>query len=226
MSAGEPFRRYGDERWKHDHQEQHDQLGDQERPDAFDDVFHADARHAANDVEDNANRRRDQADRVVDDEEHAEIDGVDAGLLDDRHQDRRQNQNGRRHVERGADDYDQQHDRQHQERLVAHERTNEIDDLRGDLGDRDQPGRDQRGGDQKHDDAGAERGRNEDLVEFADLQLAIDACGDEQGVDGDDHGGFGRREHAESQADDDDRRQHQCPEAVNEGPHDLAQRLS
>jgi hypothetical protein len=70
----------------------------------------------------------------------------------------------------------------------------EVDDLRRDLGDRDQPGGDQRGGDQKHDDAGTERGRNEDFVEVAELQLAIDAGGDKQGVDGDDHGGLGRRE--------------------------------
>ena len=118
------------------------------------------------------------------------------------------------------------HDRQHQQRLVAHEGADEVDDLGGDLGDRDQPGRDQRGGDQEHDDAGAERGRDEDVVELADLQLAIDAGRDEQRVDGDDDGGFGRREYAEPQADDDDRRQHQRPEAVDEGPGDLAQRLA
>src|SRR5947207_2239681 len=174
MSAAEPFRRHGDDCRKQDHQEQHDQLGDHEGPDALDDVFHADARHAADDIEDDADGRGDQADRVVDDEEHAEIDRVDAGLLDDRHQDRGQDQDGWRHVQRRADNDDQHHDRQHQQRLVTHEGPDEIDDLGGDFRDGDQPGRYQRRRDQEHDDAGAERSRDEDFVELADLELAVD----------------------------------------------------
>ena len=45
-----------------------------------DEVVHADLDNATDDVEHDADRRRDQADRVVDDEQHAEIDRVDAGL--------------------------------------------------------------------------------------------------------------------------------------------------
>ena len=71
----------------------------------------------------------------------------------------------------------------------------------GDLRDGDQPGRDQRGGDQEHDDAGGHRGAHEDLVELAELQLAVDARRDEQRVDRDHDGGLGRREDAELQAD-------------------------
>src|SRR6187551_3155986 len=123
MSAAEPFRRHSDERRKQDHQEQHDQLGDHERPYTLDDVFHADARDTADDVEDDA-----------------EIDRVYAGLLDDRHQDRGENQDGRRHVQGRADDDDQYHDRQHQQRLVSHEGPDKINDLGGDLRDRDEPG--------------------------------------------------------------------------------------
>ena len=65
---------------EHD-QEQHDELGDHERPDALDDLLHADLGHAADHVEHGADRRRDQADRVVDDEEDPEIDRIDAGLI-------------------------------------------------------------------------------------------------------------------------------------------------
>ena len=62
---------------------------------------------AADHVEDDADRRRDQADGVVHDEQHAEVDRVDAGDLDHRHQHRRQDHHRRREVERGADDHDQ-----------------------------------------------------------------------------------------------------------------------
>src|ERR1700754_477034 len=66
------------------HQEQHDQLRDHEWADALDDVFHADPGDAANDVQHDTDRWRDEADGIVDDEHHAEIDRVDAGRLDDR----------------------------------------------------------------------------------------------------------------------------------------------
>src|SRR5262245_52113550 len=140
ISAAEPFRRHGHQRRKQDHQEKHDQLCDHEGPNAFHYIFHADAGDSANDVEHDTYRRRDQSDRVVDDEQNPEIDRVDARLLDDRHQDGSQNQDGRRHVERGAHDDDQDHDREYQEHLASHEWANQIDDLSGDLGDGDQPG--------------------------------------------------------------------------------------
>ena len=154
----EPLRRDGDERGKQHHEKQDDQLGPHERPHGADEVRHRNARDAGDDVEHDADRRRDQPDRIVDDEQNAEIDRIDAGLLDDRHQDRRQDQNGGRHVERGADDHHDHHDGREQQRLVAHEGLEQIDDLSGDLRDRDQPRRHQRRGDQEHDDAGRHRG--------------------------------------------------------------------
>ena len=61
-------------------QGQDDQLGEHERPDALHQVAPSDSCHAGDHVEHGADRRRDQADRVVDDEQHAEIDRVDARL--------------------------------------------------------------------------------------------------------------------------------------------------
>src|SRR6266566_8232221 len=154
-SSPEPFCRHGNRRGEEHHQEQDDELCDHEWPYAFDNVFHADAGYAADDVEDDADRRGNQSDGVVDDEEDAEIHGVDAGLLDDRHQDRREDQDRRRHVERRADNDDQDHDREHQQGLVAHEGAHQVDHLIGDFGDSDEPGGHQCSRYQEHDHAGA-----------------------------------------------------------------------
>ena len=54
--------------------------------------------------------------------------------------------------------------------------------------------------------------RDEDFVELPELELAIDAGRDEEGIDRHHHRGFGRREDAEAQTDDDDGGQHQRPE--------------
>ena len=85
--TAEPFRRHHHQRREQYHQEQHDELRDHEGPDALDDVFHADVGNPADDVQHHPHRRCDQADRIVDDEQHPEIDRIDSGGLDDRHKD-------------------------------------------------------------------------------------------------------------------------------------------
>src|SRR6185436_3736941 len=78
ISTSEPLGRHGDERREEHHQEQNDQLRDHEGPYSLDDVLHADARHPADDIQHDTHRGRYQADGVVDDEQNAEIDRVDA----------------------------------------------------------------------------------------------------------------------------------------------------
>ena len=60
-------------------------------------------------------------------------------------------------------------------------------------------------------------------IELREFQFAVDAGGHEQRIDGDHHGGFGRREDSEAQADDDDGGQHQRPEAVDHGLGDFGE---
>ena len=79
---------------------------------------------------------------------------------------------------------------------------------------RDQPGRHQRRRDQEHDHRGGLGRGDEDRVQLRQLQLAVDEHRDEQRVDRRHHGRLGRREDAELQADDDDHRQHQRPDAL------------
>src|SRR5574343_914377 len=85
-SVGEPACRDGHEGGEEDHEEHDGELGDHEGDDATGDLVHLNLADAGDDVEHGAHGRGDQADGVVDDEEHAEVDGVDAGGLDDRHQ--------------------------------------------------------------------------------------------------------------------------------------------
>jgi len=61
-------------------------------------------------------------DGVVHHEHDAEVVRVDAGRLDERHDDRRQDQHSGHEIECGADGVDEDHQDQHQDELVADER--------------------------------------------------------------------------------------------------------
>src|SRR5690606_26200363 len=94
----QPCERDGHKLREEHEQEHHDRVREQERQHADDDAPHGHAGDAADHVEDDADRRGDQADAVVHDEQHAEIDRINARLADDRHQHRRHDKNGRGQV--------------------------------------------------------------------------------------------------------------------------------
>src|SRR3954467_6307575 len=74
-SAGEPARRNGNERGKEDHQEHHRELGPHEGQHTARHLVHLHAADTGDRIEDRTDGGRDKADGVVDDEEHAEVDG-------------------------------------------------------------------------------------------------------------------------------------------------------
>ncbi len=130
------------------------------------DVVHLDAADAGHDVEHRAHRRRDQADGVVDDEQHAEVDRVDAGGLDHRHQHRRQDQDGGRHVHRRAHVITSTMMAISSSVWLPMNGSQQRDHLRREIGHGDQPGADHRRGDQEHDHrSGLGRG-DEHLVQL------------------------------------------------------------
>src|SRR5207245_5339272 len=117
-----------------------------------------------------------------------------------RHQHRGQDQYGLIHVHRRAHRHHQHHDRDHQQRLAAHEGLEQGDHLIGNLGDGNEPGRDQRRSDQEHDDRRDLGGADEYAEDLRERYLAIDHGGDEQRVHRRHHRRLGGREHAEAQA--------------------------
>ena len=94
-------------------------------------ILHRQLGHAADDVEHRADRRGDQADGIVDDEQDTEIDRVDARLLDHRHQNRRHDQDRRGRVHGSADQDDQHHDGNQEQRLVVHQRFEQRNEIAG-----------------------------------------------------------------------------------------------
>jgi len=131
-----------------------------------------------------------------------------------RHQHRRENQHRGREVERSADHDHQHHHDEHEQRLVVQERLEQLDDLARDVGDGDQPRADHGRGDQEHHDGGRLAGGEDEPVQLAQLQLAVDEHADHEAVDGGDHRGLSRREHAHLHAAKDHDRKHQRPEAL------------
>src|SRR3954465_3678496 len=101
-SAGEPARRNGNERREYHHQEHHRELCPHEGQHTARDLVHLHAADTGDRIEHRTDRRRYEADCVVDDEQHAEVHRIDARGLDHRHQYRRKDENGRRHVHRRA----------------------------------------------------------------------------------------------------------------------------
>ena len=172
-SSHQPLQGNQHERRERDQQEHHGQLGPQEGPKPVHQLLHRDLGDAANDVEHNAHGWRDQADGVVHDEEHAEIDRVDARLLDDRHEHRRQDHDRGPHVQRGADHHHEDHDHRHQERLVAGEGFEHGPDLGRHVRRGDQEGRHQRRGDEEHDHGRALGRGDEQRQAVPQAQIAI-----------------------------------------------------
>ena len=122
---------------EHNKQHQQDELRDQKRPNPRGYAAQILARNAGHDVQHRSDRRGQETNRIIHDEEHAEIDRIDPGLLHERHQHRCQDQHRRHEIERGADDNDQRHHHEHQQHLVADERTEQFSHLLRDVSDGD-----------------------------------------------------------------------------------------
>src|SRR4051794_28007084 len=73
-TSPQPGKRHHDQVGEDDEQDENDELGHQERVHPADDRAHGHAGDAAHHVQHDSDRRRDQPDGVVDDEQHTEID--------------------------------------------------------------------------------------------------------------------------------------------------------
>ena len=125
----EPARWHHDELREDDHQEHDGELGNHERNDPSGDFVHADLAHTRHGVKHGAHRRGNQANGVVDDEQHAEVHRVNPCGNHHRHQHRGQQQNGGRHVECGSHHHRQQHDGGHQQPGAAKQGLQQFHDL-------------------------------------------------------------------------------------------------
>ena len=95
-------------------------------------------------------------------------------------------------------------------------------DMRGDLLERHVVAERIGGADDHHHGRGGERRFGDDLPKLRDLELAIDEKADRQRIGGDDRAGFGRREYAVAQAEDDNEGNGQRPACLPQRGEDFA----
>ena len=121
-------------------EEAHDHyLGDQEGHDAANHVVHGNTPHTTHHIEHGAYRRRQQTNGVVDDEQHAKVNRVDAGFPNQGHEHGRQDENRGRKVQRGAHHQNQEHQHDHQKHGIVDEGAHHLNHLGWDVGNGNEP---------------------------------------------------------------------------------------
>src|SRR5688572_12979390 len=85
-------------------QQQSRKLGHEKRHQALHDAAHRHLEKALADKEVQAEGRREHADGQIDGDDDAEMDEIDAGVLHDRHEKRRQHEHRRARIDEAADD--------------------------------------------------------------------------------------------------------------------------
>ena len=192
-------------------------MGDQKQKDHrerfFRDFHDRHLRHRARHEKVDADRRRDEADREIDDHEDAEMHCVHAVGGDDRHQDRREDQDGRTGVHNHADDQQKQVDDE-QDRKTCRERAGHPcgDGLRHMHQRQDARKRNGCREDEQDRAEGPHR-LSQHIPEVAELQRPVNEYADDQRVEDRDHGGFGRGGHAGVNTSEDDNRGQKSEEA-------------
>ena len=94
-------------------QSQNDQLGKHERPDPDNNVIHFYFRYTTHDIERGSHRGSYQPNRIIDDEQNAELDGVNTSRLDYWNQDGGHDKNGWCLVHGRANNHNKNHDYNH-----------------------------------------------------------------------------------------------------------------
>src|SRR5216684_3003668 len=206
------------------HQHQHDEHDDIERHHLGDDLLHRHLADGAADEDDRADRRMAEADAEIEHHDHAEMYGIDAEIRHHRQQDRRTDQDVRRHVDEAAEHQQQDVDHEEDDVLVARQRQEEAGDLGRHLHQRHHVADRGGEGDQRHHHRHRLHRAVDEERQVAPFVVAIDEHGDDEGIDAGDRAGLDRGEDAAENAAEDDDQGHQTPHRVDDDLDGVAHR--
>ena len=216
LRLDEPVHRDKRELGEYGDHDEHEEFHNDEREQVLDQRGQLDVADAAHHIENRADRRRDNADAEVQDEDEAEVVRIDTSVEDQRVEHRSEDQDVGGKVHDHADQEQEHVDHQQQSGGRILEGFEHGDDLLGDVSEGDEVADGGGGGHDHHNGGGGTGGSGGHFQNLAQADFTIPAEAHDKGVHSGEGAAFGGREDTEADTAEQEHGHHEGGRSVDE----------